>query len=90
MKKLLLTKQVLDFLEQLDAKQYRQVGKAIFRLLSNAEPADSQALKGAAHNERRVDVGEYRIIYIPNDQEVEVLIIGKRNDDEVYRMWKRK
>lgn len=90
MKKLHLTKQALDFLDQLDAKQYRQVGKTVFRLIADAEPADSQALKGAANGERRVDVGEYRIIYIPSDQEVEVLVIGKRNDDEVYRMWKRK
>jgi hypothetical protein len=66
-----LARQALDFLEQLDTKQYRQVGKTIFRLLGAAEPAGSQALKGAAHNERRVDV-------------------GKRNGDEVYRMWKRK
>lgn len=71
MKKLLLAKQALDFLEQLDAKQYRQVGKTIFRVLGAAESADSQAVKGAAHNERRVDV-------------------GKRNGDEVYRMWKWK
>lgn len=88
MKKLRLTKQALDFLTQLDGKRYRQVGRAVFRLLADVERADSEALK--AHGEHRVDVGEYRIIYIPGDQEVEELIIGKRNDDEVYRMWKRK
>lgn len=58
MKKLQFTKQALDFFEQLDAKQYRQIGKTVFRLLADAEPADSQVLKGAAHGERRVDVGE--------------------------------
>jgi mRNA interferase RelE/StbE len=90
MKKLQFTKQALDFLEKLDAKQYRQVGKAVFKLLADSEPPDSQLLKGATQGERRVDAGEYRVIYIPGDQEVEVLIIGKRNDDEIYRIWKRK
>ena len=47
MKKLQFQKQALDFLEKLDAKQYRQVGKAVFKLLEDAEPPDSQLLKGA-------------------------------------------
>jgi mRNA interferase RelE/StbE len=47
MKKLQFTKQALDFLEQLDAKQYRQVGKTVFRLLSDSEPQDSHLLRGA-------------------------------------------
>lgn len=89
MKKLQFTKQALAFIDQLDAKQYRQVGKAIFRLTGDAEPSDSQRLKDAARGERRLDIGEYRIIYTATELEVEVLVIGKRNDDEVYRIWKR-
>ncbi len=38
----------------------------------------------------RVDSGEYRIIYQLNTANVlEILIIGKRNDDEVYRQFKQ-
>ena len=38
---------------------------------------------------RRVDVGEYRIVYdLPEDM-VRVLLIGKRNDDAVYK-WRCK
>jgi mRNA interferase RelE/StbE len=36
-----------------------------------------------------MDVGEYRIIYAVEGEGVEILIVGKRNDDEVYRLWER-
>jgi mRNA interferase RelE/StbE len=34
-------------------------------------------------------VGEYRVIYRISGDTVEVLLVGKRNDDEVYKDWKR-
>jgi mRNA interferase RelE/StbE len=42
-------------------------------------------LRGALHGERRVDIGEFRIVYAIADDVVEVLVIGKRNGDEVYK-----
>lgn len=89
MMKLAITKTADKALSSLDAKQYRQVGKTIFKLLDNPEPHDSQPLKGAENGERRVDVGEYRIIYSVTGDVVAVLVIGKRNDDEVYKVWER-
>lgn len=40
----------------------------------------------------RVDSGEYRIIYrfIPVENLVEVVLVGKRNDDDVYKRLTRK
>lgn len=87
--KLTMTNPAQKMLESLDAKQYRQVGSAIFGLLKNAEPHDSKALKRAKRGERRVDVGEYRIVYAIADQVIEILVIGKRNDDDVYKIWER-
>ncbi len=48
-------------------------------------------MKGAERGERRVDVGEYRIIYACSENEnlVEILVIGKRNGEEVYKIWKQ-
>lgn len=89
MKNLAITKRADKSLSDLDAKQYKQVGKTIFKLLSDPEPHDSQPLKGAESGERRVDAGEYRIIYSFSEDTVQVLVIGKRNDDEVYEIWKR-
>lgn len=84
-----MTKQALKACRTLDAKQYRQVVSAILGLLTNPEPHDSQLLRGAAQSERRVDAGEYRIIYCIDGETVEVLVVGKRNGDEVYKIWER-
>ncbi|MGN8184617.1 type II toxin-antitoxin system RelE/ParE family toxin [Burkholderia sp. LS-044] len=83
------TKQALKAISKLDAKQYRQVVSAILALLSNPEPHDSQKLRGAPRGERRLDVGEYRVIYSFDDNSVEVLVVGKRNDGDVYSAWER-
>ena len=50
-------------------------------------PNDSERLKGMDLS--RVDVGEYRIIYRVRGDMLDVPIIGKRNDDEVYKRLKR-
>ena len=54
-------------------------------LLNNPEPHDSRLLKGSRSGNRRVDVGEYRVVYRVEDERVLILVAGKRNDDEVYR-----
>jgi mRNA interferase RelE/StbE len=88
--KLAITKQALKFCKTLDAKQYRQVLSGIMGLLSNPEPHDSQLLQGAPKGERRLDVGEYRIIYaVVGEELVDVMVVGKRNDDDVYKLWDR-
>ncbi|HEX8612684.1 MAG TPA: type II toxin-antitoxin system RelE/ParE family toxin [Telluria sp.] len=89
MLKLAITNAADKFLAALQAKQYKQVGSAILGLLRNPEPHDSKQLNGAKNGERRVDVGEYRIVYAVVVDTVEILVIGKRNDDEVYKMWER-
>jgi len=90
MKKLAITKTAAKAWDGLDAKQYKQVGKTITGLLADSRPHDSQPLKGARNGERRVDVGEYRVIYSDAADVVEILIVGKRNGDEVYRLWEQR
>ena len=84
-----MTKQALKAFEKLDAKQYRQVVSAFIGLTTNPEPHDSQLLRGGSRGERRIDVGEYRVIYAMDGELVEVLVVGKRNDDDVYKLWDR-
>lgn len=67
----------------------KQIGSAIFGLLRHPEPHDSVQLKGAFHGERRLDVGEYRIVQAVVGDTVQILVIGKRNDGEVYKAWQR-
>ena len=38
----------------------------------------------------RVDSGEYRIVYTVTEDTLRVVLIGKRNDDEVYRRLERR
>ena len=86
--KLRITKAARDFLSELRAKQFRQVVMAILQLLTDPHPHDSKQLKGYPYH--RVDVGEYRVVYEVEGDEVHVVLVGKRNDDEVYRLLKRR
>ena len=88
MLKLDLTNDAKKFIEQLDAKPFRQIFKKILALLDDPEPQDTKALSGYPY--RRADVGEFRIIYRFEQEVLLVILIGKRNDDEVYRKLERK
>ena len=79
---------VSQVLADLEAKPFKQVAMAILRLLENATPNESAALKGYGPY-RRVDIGERRVIYRFDEQTVYIAHIGKRNDSEVYRFLKR-
>ena len=83
MYRLALTPRAAKFLEGLPAKQFRQVTLKIFALLRDPFPPDSARLSGYPYY--RADVGEYRIIYRIDEGTVKVPLVGKRNDDEVYR-----
>jgi mRNA interferase RelE/StbE len=89
MRKLALTHSAEKFWSALEPKLYKQIGRAVLGLLRNPDPHDSAILKGAKEGERRVDAGEYRIIYTVDDDTIEILVIGKRNDSEVYKQWER-
>ncbi|MCY4361025.1 MAG: type II toxin-antitoxin system RelE/ParE family toxin [Gammaproteobacteria bacterium] len=84
-----LSRQTGRFVKTLPPKQYKQVVSTIFSLLNNPKPHDSQVLRGSQQNNRRVDVGEYRIVYRVEGEELLVLVAGKRNDDDIYKQLKR-
>jgi mRNA interferase RelE/StbE len=81
---------VLEFLKGLQPKVAAQIAKKVLSLNLEPLPADSKQLKGYS-GYYRVDSGEYRIIYQfnPDENLVEVILVGKRNDDEVYKKLKR-
>ena len=78
-----------DFLFSLQAKQFKQVAGAIFSLMNDPFPNDSQILKGYP-GFRRKDVGEFRIIYGVENNLVIIDVIDKRNDDSIYKRFERK
>ena len=82
--KLRISRQAGRFIKTLPPKQYKQVAGAILSLPNDSRLHDSRALK-AGNNLRRVDVGEYRV----EGDVLLVLVVGKRNDDAVYRLLAR-
>lgn len=87
MRKLALQKAAIKELDDLPAKQYRQVVSAIFELLIDAAPHYSRRLQNSQYS--RIAVGEYRVIYRADDEFVSVVAVGKRNDGAVYQWLER-
>lgn len=77
------------FLDGLAGKQYKQIVAKILDLVKDPEPHDSQKLQGY-EDLRRFDSGEFRVVYSFDEETLFVVLVGKRNDDEVYRDLKRK
>jgi len=79
---------VVKEFKDLPTKHFRQATLAILSLLQNATPHDSAAL--LEHQPwRRLDIGEYRVIYQFAADTVYVALLGKRNDAEVYKRLRR-
>jgi mRNA interferase RelE/StbE len=87
-RRLVLQPSVTKALRNLPPKHCKQVVLAIFSLLEDATPHDSASLIGYAPW-RRIDVGEYRVVYRFDQDALYVSLIGKRNDDEVYKRLRR-
>ena len=84
-----LSRRAVKFIGGLPAKQKKQITTSILELSKNPHPHDSTQLKGLKLY-RRKDVGEYRIIYfVEGDVILIVVLVGKRNDDDVYKQLKR-
>jgi mRNA interferase RelE/StbE len=90
MPKLDMTRDALKFVKDLDAKRYKQVVGKIIGLMTDPMPNDSGKLVGS--DNRKCDIGEFRIIYSYSmeNNTVHVIVVGKRNDDQAYREIKRK
>jgi len=82
-----MTFSVQKFLMELSAKQFKQMVGKFFFLLKDPVPNDSSRLQGYPYY--RVDIGEYRIIYDFDPEELRIILIGKRNDGNVYRQLSR-
>ncbi|MGA2701010.1 MAG: type II toxin-antitoxin system RelE/ParE family toxin [Isosphaeraceae bacterium] len=84
-----ISKSAKSFLEALPGKQYKQIAERVLGLSVNQDPHDSRHLSGYP-GYKRIDQGEYRIVFYVEGNVIRVPCIGKRNDDEVYRQLGRK
>jgi mRNA interferase RelE/StbE len=84
MLKLALSNDAGAFLNNLPAKQFKQVVGRMLSLLKNPNAHDKRPIVGASKH-HRIDIGEYRIVFWVDGEILKIPVIGKRNDDEVYR-----
>ena len=90
MTELILKTKAQKFIIKLPPKHKRQIKDRILALQDTPIPQDAKKLLGY-ENYTRVDIGEYRIIYRYECKKdlVTVVLVGKRNDNEIYRIAKR-
>ena len=74
-------------LARLPDEHKRQVAAKIQNLRTDPLPHDSAPMKGKSY--RRVDIGEYRVIYRVEGEELLIAAAGRRNDDAIYREFER-
>jgi mRNA interferase RelE/StbE len=87
---LILEKRVKKFISKLPPKPQKQIAKALLSLTNNSLPHNAKQLSG--YNPYiRLAVGEYRIIYKLDESKdhIYVVLIGKRNDGDVYKQFKQ-
>ncbi len=75
-------------MRDLPGKPARQIAEKLASLAADPASLPSEGLKGYAPL-RRLKSGEYRIIFVIEDEVVRVRLIGKRNDDEIYKALER-
>lgn len=87
---IILSKDAKKSIAHLQKKQARQIVLKIKELSQTGHVQDSKMLQGAKGRYFRVDSGEYRIIYQNRNNELLIVLVGKRNDDEIYKLFNRK
>jgi mRNA interferase RelE/StbE len=85
-----LSRPAAKFLQAVPPKHGRQIAAKIAALRDDPEPHDSIRMKGEAAAFRRADVGEYRIVYQVEGDLLRIVLVGRRNDSDVYRRLERR
>ena len=87
MLKITIRKKAEKFYNSLAEKQKVQILAKIEQLQINPFSHDSKKLKGFPCYS--VSVGEFRVIYLVETDEVEIVSIAKRSDDDSYKFLHR-
>ena len=75
------------FMMSVSPKHARQIKTKFNALRLEPFPHDTKQLIGFPFY--RTDVGEYRIVYKVEQTILFIVLVGKRNDDEIYKKLKR-
>ena len=78
-----IKKSALKALSKIDIAQRQQLVDAIEKLKTN--PAAGSVLKGEFSGLRRIRIGDYRIVYEVQNEQLVILVIRIAHRREVYR-----
>ncbi|MGQ0486394.1 MAG: type II toxin-antitoxin system RelE family toxin [Hyphomicrobiales bacterium] len=84
MLKVKLSKQADRFLQKIPARHAKQIAERILALRNDPASTPTEDLKGHPPF-RRLESGEYRAVYFIEEKTLFITLIGKRNDDEIYK-----
>ena len=84
---IVLSKRSIKFLKAIHPRHAKQLKVRILSLKAEPFPHDSKNLVG--HPFHRVDAGEFRIVYKVDAEIIYITLVGKRNDDDVYKRLRR-
>lgn len=78
------TNDVVKFVKSLETKPARQIYDKIISLGQDPRPQYSTPLI-AYKGYRRMRVGDFRVIYAIENDQIKIVLVDARGDDEVYR-----
>lgn len=82
--KIKLYKSFAKDIKVLPLRDYQKLVKSIYQLASDPFPSGFKKLKTSEDDYYRIRVGNYRIIYQVNNNELEILIIKVGHRKDVY------
>lgn len=82
------SRQAAAFLQSIPAKHARQIVERIEALARDPAKQPHEELRGYAPM-RRMRSGEYRVIFRIEAETLFLLLIGRRNDDDIYKALER-
>ena len=72
-------------LRKLDKQTAHRVLRAVTGLAADPRPAGVRALSGQPAGTMRLRVGDYRVVYVIEDEQIRVLVVRVAHRREVYR-----
>jgi mRNA interferase RelE/StbE len=72
-------------LRKLDKQTARRVLRAVTGLAADPRPAGVRALSGQPAGTMRLRVGDFRVVYIIDDEEIRILVVRVAHRREAYR-----
>lgn len=83
--KIHLKRSALKIIESLEAGAKRRIWEAIESLATEPRPRGCRKISGPEAKRYRIRVGDYRIIYRVNDDQLIILVVRVGHRREIYR-----